>query len=103
VGVPAQVYVAVGMISAFFTGPALASSRSMLSRIIPPNMSGEFFGLYNMTGKMTAFLGTMAIAIMTQATGSQRAGMAIIYVFLVAGAVLMLFVKEERTLAHRTD
>lgn len=103
VGLPAQIYVFVGAISAFFVGPALASSRSMLSRIIPPTMSGEFFGLYNMTGKMTAFMGTMAIAVMTQATGSQRAGMGIIYLFLIGGVILMLFVKEERTAAHTDD
>ena len=92
-----QTYVVCGIISTFFVGPALASSRTMLTRIVPRNMTAEFFGIYNLTGKMTAFLAPFAIAIATTMSGSQRAGMGVIFVFLFVGAFLLFFVKEERT------
>ncbi len=94
-----QMYVVMGIVSTFFIGPALSSSRTMLSRIIPIDLTAEFFGLYNLTGKMTAFLGPLAIGIATQATGSQRAGMSAIFVFLILGAFLLIFVKEERAVS----
>ncbi len=90
-------YFACGIFSTFFVGPALASSRTMLSRIIPPSMTAEFFGLYNLTGKMTAFLGPFAIGLATDISGSQRTGMGVIFIFLFVGAALLFFVKEERT------
>ncbi len=90
-------YFTCGIFSTFFVGPALASSRTMLSRIIPHNMAAEFFGLYNLTGKMTAFLGPFAIGLATDVSGSQRTGMGVIFVFLFVGGGLLFFVKEERT------
>jgi len=94
---PERWYFACGIFSTFFVGPALASSRTMLSRIIPRDMTAEFFGLYNLTGKMTAFLGPLAIGLATDISGSQRTGMGVIFIFLFVGAGLLLFVKEERT------
>ena len=99
-GLPERWYFVCGIFSTFFVGPALASSRTMLSRIIPTDKTAEFFGLYNLTGKLTAFMGPLAIGLATQITNSQRAGMGVIFIFLFVGAGLLLFVKEERTHAH---
>ena len=100
-GLPERWYFACGILTTFFVGPALASSRTMLSRIIPPQKSAEFFGIYNLTGKLTAFLGPLAIGLTTDITGSQRAGMGVIFIFLFIGGALLFFVKEER--AARAD
>ncbi len=94
---PERWYFACGILTTFFVGPALASSRTMLSRIIPPDKSAEFFGIYNLTGKLTAFLGPLAIGLATDISGSQRTGMGVIFVFLFVGGALLFLVKEERT------
>ncbi|HYM30417.1 MAG TPA: MFS transporter [Candidatus Cybelea sp.] len=78
------------------SGPMQAAARTMMARLAPPDMLGEFFGLYALTGKATAFFAPLAIAIMTDAFASQRAGIFAIVVFLVAGFVLMMPVREER-------
>ncbi len=45
----------------------------------------QYFGLFAFSGKVTAFLAPLTIAAVTSLTGSQRAGMAIILAFLLAG------------------
>ena len=48
--------VLVGM----FQGGIQALSRSYLGKIIPPERSGEYFGLMDICGKGASFLGTSA-------------------------------------------
>ena len=87
----------IAMFGGIFAGPGLASSRTMLARIVPPNMAGEFFGLYTLTGKATAFIAPFAIGIATNIFQSQRAGFSIVLVFLLVGFIMMFFVKEEQS------
>ncbi|MEM6730799.1 MAG: MFS transporter [Myxococcota bacterium] len=85
-----------GAILGVFVGPAQSASRSMMARLAPREMMTEFFGLYALTGKATAFFGPVLVAILTDATGSQRSGMVVIFSFFIIGGVLLLGVKEER-------
>ncbi len=77
-----------------FMGPAQAASRSLMARIAPPEKMTEMFGLFALSGKITAFLGPAVLAWVTVAFASQRAGMATIFVFVAAGAAVLLTVKE---------
>ena len=78
------------------SGPAQAASRTLLARVAPASMMGEFFGLYALSGKATSFMAPLAVALLTSAFASQRAGISVILVFLVVGLGLLLFVSEER-------
>jgi MFS transporter, UMF1 family len=53
--------------------------------------------LFAFSGKATAFLAPLSVALVTDIAASQRAGMASIPVFLVAGFLLLLPVRERRT------
>ena len=50
-------------------------------------MSGEFFGLFALSGRATAWMAPLAIGIVTTATGSNRLGVACVLIFLVLGFV----------------
>lgn len=76
-----------------FVGPIQAASRSLLARIAPVQMTTESFGLYALTGKAIAFLGPLTFATLTQIWGTQRAGMAGIFLFLTLGLILLLGVR----------
>ncbi len=91
-----RIFLAITVLLAICGGPAQAASRTMLARLAPATMIGEFFGLYALTGKATAFLAPLSIALLTDAFASQRAGIAVVLIFLVVGLVLLLFVSEER-------
>ena len=65
-----------------------------MARLAPPESRAEFFGLFALAGKVTAFVGPALVGWVTFAAGSQRAGMATILPFFVIGAALLLLVKE---------
>ena len=92
-----QVFLVFGMLIGIFGGPAQAASRTMLARLAPPKMIGEFYGLYALSGKATAFVAPLVIGIVTGLADSQRIGIATIVIFLVVGGLMMLVVREERS------
>jgi UMF1 family MFS transporter len=86
----------LGALLGVFVGPVQAASRSMVARLAPPDMRGEMFGLLALSGKATAFLGPAALGAATLYFESQRAGMATILLFWLAGLILLLGVRDAR-------
>ncbi len=78
----------------FCVGPAQASGRSLMARLSPEHMATEMFGLYALAGKATAFSGPLVMGLIVQWTGSQRAGMASVLVFLALGGLILFTVRE---------
>ena len=72
-----------------FVGPAQAASRSLMARLAPAGSRNAYFGLYALSGRVTGFIGPMALGAVTAAMGSQRAGMGVIVVLLAAGGLLL--------------
>jgi len=79
-----------------FVGPAQSASRSLMAHIAPAELRTEMFGLYAFSGKATAFAGPALLALATDMFQSQRAGMATILVFFVAGGLLLMPVVDAR-------
>ena len=73
-----------------FVGPIQSASRSLMAHMAPPSMRMEFFGLYALSGKATAFLAPALLAWTTAAFDSQRAGMSTLIIFLLLGMALMI-------------
>lgn len=89
------VYLAFAVLIGIVAAPVQAASRSLLARLAPPEKLTQFFGLFAFSGKVTAFAAPLLIAMVTTATGNQRAGMAVIAAFLLTGIVMMLFVRAR--------
>lgn len=88
---------ALGLVLGAFFGPVQAASRSLAARMAPPEHRTQMFGLFALSGRITAFLGPAVLAWATHLAGSQRVGMATILVFLFAGLMLLLKVPEPPT------
>lgn len=82
--------VVVGM----FQGAIQALSRSYFAKIIPPEKSGEFFGLFDICGKGASFMGTALMGAFAQWTGSPNGGVIILAIMFLIG--LAVFVKANR-------
>ena len=80
----------------FFIGPVQASSRSFMTRFIDKKNKGQIFGVYALSGKITAFLGPMLLSITVYIFDSQRVGMGSIIIFLVVGLILLHRVAEPK-------
>lgn len=82
--------VLVGM----FQGGIQALSRSYLGKIIPPERSGEYYGLMDICGKGASFVGTTMVAVISQVTDGmhwQLFGLRIENEGLAVGTLVVLF------------
>lgn len=92
---PAEIgFIAIAGISAISITAAYASSRTLLTRLVPPQRLGTFFGLYALSGTATAWAGPLLVAIGTAQTGSQQGGLAMVLLLLAAGFLLLLTVRS---------
>ena len=66
-----------------------------MGRFSPPDKENEFFGFFAFSGKATAFIGPFLFGIMTQLFSSQRAGVWIVAILFIIGA-LFLYTVDER-------
>ena len=83
--------VLVGM----FQGGIQALSRSYLGKIIPPERSGEYFGIMDICGKGASFVGTTLVAVVSQVTEGMSFslfGLPIANTGLAVGSIAVLFV-----------
>ncbi len=86
-----------GLVLCAFVGPAQAASRSFLARIAPPGHEGEVFGLYATTGRAASFLSPGLWTLLIAVLGATYWGILGIVVVILIGLVLMLFVRDPRT------
>jgi UMF1 family MFS transporter len=80
---------ALGLTLGVFVGPVQAANRSLMAAMAPAEARAAWFGMFALSGRITGFLGPLALGLMTATFGSQRAGMAVIPVFMVIGAALL--------------
>jgi UMF1 family MFS transporter len=72
-----------------FFGPVQAASRSLAARLAPEARRGQVFGLFALSGRITAFMGPAILGTVTLAFESQRVGMATILPFFVLGLFVL--------------
>ena len=78
----------LAVIVGMFQGGVQALSRSHFAKIIPPEKSGEYFGLFDICGKGASFLGTMIVSVGSQLTGSANVGVGSLIVLFIVGFML---------------
>ena len=81
----------VALVLGMFFGPAQAASRSLIARVAPESHRTQMFGLFALSGRVTAFIGPAVLATATSVFDSQRAGMATIVLFFATGLALLLW------------
>lgn len=70
-----------------FQGGIQALSRSHFAKLIPPQKSGEYFGIMDICGKGASFIGTALVGFVSQVTSTNQ-GVAVLAVVFVVGLVL---------------
>jgi UMF1 family MFS transporter len=93
-GAAERAYLVLGCLIGMAGGPLQAASRTLLIRMAPKDRIAQYFGLFALTGKVTSFIGPLLIGVVTAVTASQRAGMAVLVVFFVAGLALLARVRD---------
>ncbi|MGL4773107.1 MAG: MFS transporter [Clostridium sp.] len=77
-------------------GGVQALSRSMFGKLIPKENSGEYFGIYNIFGRISSALGPLLVGIVAQITGETRYGVLSLIVLFILGALVFIKVEEPK-------
>jgi MFS transporter, UMF1 family len=93
-GAAERAYLVLGCLIGACGGPLQAASRTLLIRMAPKDRIAQYFGLFALTGKVTSFIGPLLIGLITAVTESQKAGMAVLVLFFVAGLMLLARVRD---------
>lgn len=96
-GAALQFY-AIAAAIAIVMGGTQALSRSMYSLVIPPGREAEYFSLYQVSDKGSAFLGSLVLTLALQLTDSYRTAIVSLIVFFVLGFVLLTTVNLPRAI-----
>ena len=77
-------------------GGTQALSRSLYASMIPKKQSAEFFGFYSTSSRFAGIFGPLIFGIVSQVTGGSRLSiLALIILFIVGGALLLLVDEKE--------
>ncbi|MEJ0066856.1 MAG: MFS transporter [Caulobacteraceae bacterium] len=99
---PELIFLLIGFSNATFITAHYASSRTLLTRLTPPDQTGTFFGVYALSGTATVWLGSFLVNLGTHLFHSQQGGFAMIAVLLAFGFVGLMFVRGDgRTALER--
>jgi UMF1 family MFS transporter len=78
----------------WFVGPVQAASRSFMAHLAPQKQLSEMFGLYNLSGYLTASIGPLCIAWLTAHFHSQRVGLSSVVVLMSLGLIVLCYVRK---------
>ncbi|TFU03637.1 MFS transporter [Polymorphobacter arshaanensis] len=92
-----------GFVAAITVTSAYASSRTMLTRVVPRDRVGVFFGLFVISGTATSWLAPMLVEMATEAGKSQRIGLLPISGLLLLGLIGLSFVRGGGRVDHHDD
>jgi UMF1 family MFS transporter len=92
---PERVFLGFSLFVGVTFGPAQASLRAWMAQLAPAGESGRWFGLYALSGKATAFMAPLVIAVGTRWVGDQRIAVAVSALFLATGAVILARVPRQ--------
>lgn len=87
-----------GLVLGIFVGPVQAASRTYMARIAPEDLRNQMFGLFALSGKVTAFIGPFLVGWVTYLAASQRIGMSVIVLLFIVGFILMSRVPSQKVI-----
>ena len=87
-------FVAVAVTAGLGLGSIQAASRALMASLIPRGKESELFGFYALCGKSSSILGPLVFGGVSYLAGSQRAAVAAVGVFFVAGLILLQRVRS---------
>ncbi len=93
--IPEIVFLLLGGIVAVFNTALFASSRTFLTRLMPPGQSGAFFGLYALAGTATVWLGPLVVKTAVSTFQSQQAGNVAIAILMAVGLGILSLVRDD--------
>ncbi len=90
-----HVFLVIGSLAGLGLGATQSACRAMVGLFSPDTKSGEFFGLWNLTGKLAAIFGLMALGFLQNSLGLKNA-ILVCSLFFFLSIIVLAFVNEAR-------
>ncbi len=97
-----HVFLVIGSLAGLGLGATQSACRAMVGLFSPDTKSGEFYGLWNLTGKLAAIFGLMALGLLQSSFGMKNAILACSIFFFIA-IVIAVFVNVDRGTASAVE
>lgn len=91
----AMMFMIAAMILGFFIGPVQSASRTLVSHLSTPDIIGERYGVYALTGRAVSFIGPLLFAALTTISNSQTIGLSSVILLWAAGYAFILMMKDK--------
>ena len=89
----------VGLMAGAAMGSSQSTSRSLMSKLTPPEKKTEFFGFYSFFGKSSAVIGPLVFGLVSYLSGNQRIAIISIAFFFIVGLLILTKVKDPQVQA----
>jgi UMF1 family MFS transporter len=89
-------FYAVGLIAGAAMGSSQSTSRSLMTKLTPPEKKTEFFGFYSFFGKSSAIVGPLVFGMVSFISGSQRLAIISLAFFFIVGLIILTKVKDPK-------
>ncbi len=86
----------VGLLAGAAMGSCQSTSRSLMSKLTPPEKKTEFFGFYSFFGKSSAVIGPLVFGLVSFLSGDQRLAIISIAFFFIVGLLILTKVKDPK-------
>ena len=86
----------VGLLAGAAMGSSQSTSRSLMSKLTPPDKKTEFFGFYSFFGKSSAIIGPLVFGFVSFISGDQRLAIFSIGIFFLIGLLILLWVNDPK-------
>lgn len=90
---PEWIYIGADFVISVFLTSALASSRTMMAQLAPPEKTAAFFGLFALTPRSAPWICPLLVGFATLVFGSQQLGFLPIALMLAIGMSILWTVK----------
>jgi UMF1 family MFS transporter len=89
----------VGLLAGAAMGSCQSASRSLMSKLTPPEKKTEFFGFYSFFGKSSAVIGPLVFGLVSFISGDQRLAIISIAFFFIIGLLILTKVKDPKIIS----
>ncbi|MEM1288377.1 MAG: MFS transporter [Pseudomonadota bacterium] len=94
-GIVNTLFMTCGVLIGGMGGIVQTASRTLMTRHCQPGNETEYFGLYGLSGRATAFIAPLLVWAATELTGSAQLGITPIIALFLVGLFVLRWVKAE--------
>ena len=85
----------IGALAGFSLGSTWVVARALVIKLVPEEMVGEAFGLFNLVGYLSAIVGPTFLFLILRFTSSYRLSLLSLIVFIIIGCLFLLKMHDQ--------